>query len=71
MSEKTQHLASETSLVINNQSYTVFGAEQVFVGKANPNKQEIVKDDETGLNYSRDAVEAYEIYNLRKQKHRC
>lgn len=60
--------AEHSQIKINKHDYAILGAEQIIVGKANPDRQEIVKDAETGLNYSRNKVESYEIYNIAKRK---
>lgn len=49
---------------------TAFGVDQIITGVENPDRREILKDPETGLNYSRTAVEAQELYNRTKQRHR-
>jgi len=63
------HEIKENALVINNQQYFPINVEKVIVGVENPDKTEILKDDETGLNYARNAVEGKDIYDRRKQKH--
>jgi hypothetical protein len=49
--------------------YTALGVSKIIVGIENPDRREILQDKETGLNYSRTAVEAKEIYCLKTQKH--
>lgn len=64
------HDVGETRLMLDGKEATCLGAGQIIHGVTNPDRREIVVDRNTGLNYSRDAVEAFEVYNLRKQKHR-
>lgn len=49
--------------------YTALGVSKIIVGVENPDRREILQDLETGLNYSRTAVEAVELYSLRTQRH--
>jgi hypothetical protein len=48
--------------------YIGIGLDQIIVGVENPDRREILKDASTGYNYSRNAVEAYEIYNRKTQQ---
>ena len=65
---KIDYSAGSSQIKINGHDYEVLGAQQIIVGKANPESQEIVKDAETGLNYSRNRVESYEVYNIAKKR---
>jgi hypothetical protein len=49
--------------------YTALGVSKIIVGIENPDRREILQDTETGLNYSRTAVEALEVYSLSAQRH--
>lgn len=49
---------------------TALSVDKIIVGVENPDRREILKNPETGLNYSRTAVEAQEIYNKQMQAHR-
>lgn len=66
-----QHQISDNRLYINNSEYIGLDVDKVIVGVENPNRQEILKDSETGLNYSRNAVEGQEIYNRQTQHRSC
>lgn len=58
-------------IIAEPKEHIALGVEQIFVGVENSDTQkEIRTDSETGFNYARTAVEAQEIYNLKKQKHR-
>lgn len=48
----------------------LFGADRVFIGTENKNETEIAQD-ENGIKYERNKIEATEIYNLNKQAHHC
>ena len=63
------HPIADNKLVIEGKEYTGFGATKIIVGVENPEKREIVTDKDSGLNYSRTAVEAQEVYCLKTQKH--
>lgn len=65
---KIDYSAGSSQIKINKHDYEVFGVQQIIVGKANAESQEIVKDAETGLNYSRNKVESYEVYNIAKKR---
>ena len=54
----------------NAKEYFALNVEQVFVGVENPERQEIVKNPVTGLNYQRNAVEGQEVYNRKKHAKR-
>jgi hypothetical protein len=70
------HPIADNKLLIKDEKtgkieeYTCFGATKIIVGVENPERREILRDKETGLHYSRNAVEAVEIYNLKTQRHR-
>jgi len=63
------HPIGDNQIRINNDEYFLLGAEKVITGVENTNRQEILKNPNTGLNYSRNAVEGQEIYNLHTQAH--
>lgn len=63
------HPIKDNSLVIENHEYTGLGVEKVIVGVENPDRTEIIVNNE-GYNEARTAVEAQEIYCLKTQKHR-
>lgn len=63
------HPIQDNQIRINNKEYVGLDIDRIYVGVENPERQEIVKNPDTGLNYSRNAVEAVEVYNLSKQKH--
>ena len=63
------HPIADNKLVIEGKEYTGFGTTKIIVGVENPEKREIVTDKDSGLNYSRTAVEAQEVYCLKTQKH--
>ena len=69
MANIVHHEIQDNQLLIENKEYFGIGISKVIVGVENPNRQEILQDPNTGLNYSRNAVEAQEVYNLRTQKH--
>ena len=48
--------------------YIGIGLDRIIVGVENPDKRELLKDPASGYNYSRNAVEAYEIYNRKTQQ---
>lgn len=58
------------SVFSNGKECTVLGVSKIIVGVENPDSREILKDPETGLNYSRNTVEAKEVYCLQTKKHR-
>lgn len=57
------------SIFSNGKECTVLGVSKIIVGVENPDSREILKDPETGLNYSRNAVEPKEVYCLQTKKH--
>ena len=63
------HPIADNKLVIEGKEYTGLGVSKIIVGVENPDRREILQDKETGLNYSRNAVEAEEVYCLKTQKH--
>lgn len=63
------HPVADNKLLINEKEYTGLGVSKIITGLENPNRREILQDKDTGLNYSRTAVEAQEIYCLKTQKH--
>ena len=63
------HPINDNKLLIENKEYTGLGVSKIIVGVENPDRREILQDKDTGLNYSRNAVEAQEIYCLKTQKH--
>lgn len=63
------HKIDDNQLRINNKEYFGFHVHKVITGVENENRQEIVQNPNTGLNYARNAVEGQEIYNLKTQKH--
>lgn len=65
-----KHVIKDNSLFINNEEYHVLGLDKIVVGVENENETEIVRDEETGLNYSRNKVEEQEIYNYSTKKRR-
>ena len=69
MSKIVQHEIKDNLLIIDNKEYFPLGLSKIITGVENENRQEILKDEETGLNYSRNAVEGQEIFNLKNQKH--
>lgn len=64
-----QHTIKDNQLRINNKEYVGLDIEKVIVGVENTERQEIVQDPTSGLNYSRNAVEGQEVYKLSTQKH--
>lgn len=66
------HPIADNKLLIGSKEYEGLGVSKIILGveTSDPNRREIVQDPETGLNYSRTAVEAQEIYCLKTQKHR-
>ena len=63
------HPIADNRLVIEGIAYTGLEVSKTIVGVENPDRREIIQDKETGLNYSRNAVEAEEVYCLKTQKH--
>ena len=59
------------SLIIEGNDYTGIEVQKILVGVENPERREILTDKVTGYNYSRNLVEAQEIYNLRQKRHSC
>lgn len=49
---------------------TALNVDKITVGVENPDEREILKDQETELNYSRNAVESQELYDRNKNRHR-
>ena len=68
MSKIVQHEIKDNLLIIDNKEYFPLGLSKIITGVENEDRQEILKDEETGLNYSRNAVEGQEIFNLKNQK---
>ena len=72
--EVTTHSIGDNKLSIYNpetaetNEYIGLGLDRIIVGVENPEVREILKDPNTGYNYSRNAVEAYEIYNRKTQQ---
>ena len=64
------HPIADNKLLIEEKEYIGLGVSKIIFGKENLDRREILQDKETGLNYSRTAVEAQEIYCLKTQKHR-
>lgn len=64
-----QHTIKDNQLSINNKEYFGLNIDRIITGVENTDRQEILKDTTTGLNYSRNAVEGQEIYKLSSQKH--
>lgn len=62
-------LISSNNLIIEGNEYTGIELQKIIVGVENTEQREIVTDKDTGYNYSRNLVEAQEIYNLRQKKH--
>lgn len=60
---------NDNSLVINGNDYIGLEVQKIIIGVEDPTQREIALDKETGYNYSRNLVEAKEIYNVRKKKH--
>ena len=60
---------NDNSLVINGNDYIGLDVQKIIIGVEDPTQREIALDKETGYNYSRNLVEAKEIYNVRKKKH--
>jgi hypothetical protein len=48
--------------------YIGLGVDRIITGIENPNRREILTDPISGYNYSRNAVEAQEIYNSKTKK---
>lgn len=65
-----KHTIQDNVLQINNQEYHALDMSKIIVGIENENETEIVRDEETGLNYSRNKVESQEIYNYSTKRHR-
>jgi hypothetical protein len=63
------HSIINGKLMLDDKEGTILGAQKVIVGVENPDRREVLVNKETGLNYSRTAVEAQEIYNLHTKKH--
>ena len=72
--EVTTHSIGDNKLSIYNpetaetNEYIGLGLDRIIVGVENPEVREILKDPNTGYNYSRNAVEAYEIYNRKHSR---
>jgi hypothetical protein len=62
-------LIKDNTLIIEGNSYTGLEVQKIIVGVENPTQREILVDKTTGFNYSRNLVEAKELYNVRKKKH--
>lgn len=60
---------NDNSLIISGNDYIGLEVQKIIVGVEDSTQREIVLDKETGYNYSRNLVEAKEIYNIRKKKH--
>lgn len=63
------HPVADNKLIIEQKEYTGLGVSKIILGVENPDRREILQDKETGLNYSRTAVEAKELYCLQTQRH--
>jgi hypothetical protein len=63
------HSIINGKLMLDGKEGTILGAQKVIVGVENPDRREILTNPSSGLNYSRTAVEAQEIYCLQTQKH--
>ena len=59
----------DNSILYNGKECTCLGASQILVGVENLDRREILQDPETGMNYSRNAVEPQELYCLKTKKH--
>ena len=66
-----KHPIGDNLLKINDVEYQPLGVDKVIYGLENPEKTEVRKDPDTGLNYARNEVEQQEIFSLSAQKHRC
>jgi hypothetical protein len=62
---------NSNSLIIEGNEYTGIEVQQIIVGVENSEQREVLTDKSTGYNYSRNLVEAQEIYNLRQKRHSC
>lgn len=69
MAKVVLHQIRDNQLMVNNKEYFGLNITKVIVGVENPNKTEILTDENTGLNYSRTAVEGQEVYSISSQKH--
>jgi hypothetical protein len=73
-SEVTTHSIGDNKVSIYNpqtdeiNDYTCLNLDRMIVGVENPDQREVLKDPTTGYNYSRNKVEAYEIYNRKTQQ---
>lgn len=63
------HPVADNKLIIEQKEYTGLGVSKIILGVENPDRREILQDKVTGLNYSRTAVEAKELYCLQTQRH--
>jgi hypothetical protein len=64
------HPVNNSEIIREGKEVAVFGVSKIIVGIENQERREILQDEASGLNYSRTAVEALEIYSIKTQKHR-
>lgn len=64
------HPVNNNEIIREGKEVAVFGVSKIIVGIENQERREILQDEASGLNYSRTAVEALEIYSIKTQKHR-
>lgn len=69
MSNNINNHPIDNALIIEGNEYIGLDIQKIIVGVENPDQREILVDKATGYNYSRNLVEPYEIYNVRKKKH--
>jgi len=69
MAKVVLHPIRDNQLMINNKEFFGLNVSKVIVGVENSERTELLTDPNTGLNYSRTAVEGQEIYNISSQKH--
>ena len=60
---------NSNSLIIEGNEYIGIEIQKIIVGVENPEQREVLLDRSTGYNYSRNLVEAHELYNFRKKRH--
>ena len=63
------HPTNSNSLIIEGNEYIGIEIQKIIVGVENPEQREVLLDKSTGYNYSRNLVEARELYNFRKKRH--